>query len=350
MGSWGVVALADEPGALIAAFVGHHLELGAAEVHVCLDRPNEEARDLLAGVPGAVLHAAGEDGWTFGGTKRRPRSHLGRQKYNASRIFAQTRLDWLLHCDADEFLYPPEEGTIADMLAGAPPEAHWLRVGVAERVWIGGRQGADIFAGAFRLPWERFERFGAEIYDEAALHLLQYGLCGHRMGKCFARRGGARFIGVHHGLTTFSDPKQDPARAEVNGLRILHFDGLTELHYTLKMMRRALAEDASKTSRHTPARQLQFASMRADAAAPAHLHAIHQAAKTVSEAQADWLAAKGLLRRWHPDIPARAERALGRALDLSPAAFDRVLLRREAELVARATEAFGFAPRGLAAK
>ena len=63
MASWGVVAMVDEPAPLVAAFVGHHLGLGAAEVHVCLDRPNPAAQDLLAGVPGAA--ALNMEGWRW---------------------------------------------------------------------------------------------------------------------------------------------------------------------------------------------------------------------------------------------------------------------------------------------
>ena len=350
MAGWGVVALADEPGALVAAFVAHHLELGAGAVHVCLDRPNEEAQDLLAGVPGAHLHAAGADGWAFQDVGRRPRTHLGRQKYHASRMLAETGLDWLLHCDADEFLQPPGEGTIGALLDAAPEAANWLQVAVAERAWIGPGPGADIFAGVFRLPWDDFARQGRRVYDEAAMHLLHFGLCGHRMGKCFARAGRGLFIGVHQGLLSFSGETRDPAKAVLDGLRILHFDGLTELHYGLKMMRRALNEKPGRKSRHTEARQVQFLAMAEDAGQGAAMHALHVAAKTVTPAQAEWLAKAGHLRRWHPEIAARVARVLGQAPDLSPAAFDRALIAREAELIAHARAAYGFEPEALAAK
>jgi len=348
MAGWGVVALADEPGALVAAFVAHHLELGAGAVHVCLDRPNEEAQDLLCSVPGAYLHAAGEDGWAFEGLGKRPRTHLARQKYHASRMLAGTGLDWLLHCDTDEFLQPPTAGTIGALLDTAPAAANWLQVAVAERVWIGEDPGTDIFAGAFRLPWEDFPKHGRRVYDEAAMQLLHFGLCGHRMGKCFARAGRGLFIGVHHGLLSFSGEARDPAKAALDGLRILHFDGLTELHYVLKMMRRALNEKPGRKSRHTEARQVQFLAMAEDAGQGAGMHALHAAAKTVTPVQADQLAKAGHLRRWHPGIAARVARGLGQAPDLSPAAFDRVLIAREAALIARAQAAYGFVPEALA--
>lgn len=347
MASWGIAALVDEPGVLVAAFVTHHLELGAGAVHVCLDRPNEEARDLLAGVPGAHLHAAGEDGWAFQGLGKRPRTHLARQKYHASRMLAGTRLDWMMHCDADEFVEPPATGTVAALLDGAPAEANWLQMRVAERVWIGADPGADIFAGAFRLPWEEFARRGRRIYDEAAMQLLHFGLCGHRMGKCCARAGRGLFIGVHHGLRSYSGDMRDPAKAALPGLGILHFDGLTELHYVLKMMRRALNEKPGRKSRHTAARQVQFHAMAEDAGQGASLHAIHAVAKTVTPTQAARLEAAGVLRHADPGIAARAARCLGRPLDLSPAAFDRALIAHEAELIARAQAAYGFRPEAL---
>lgn len=57
----GVAALADEPGSLVAAFAAFHLAQGAAEVHICLDRPNPEAQDLLQGCRG--LSPCGGRGW-----------------------------------------------------------------------------------------------------------------------------------------------------------------------------------------------------------------------------------------------------------------------------------------------
>lgn len=338
MDSWGVAALADEPGVLVAAFVTHHLEQGAAEVHVCLDRPNEEARDLLAGVPGAVLHAAGEDGWAFNGLGRRPGSHLGRQKYHASRVLAQTRLDWIVHCDTDEFVWPVAGRPVGAVLAGVRAGASWLRIEVAERVHRQGAPVPDIFAGPFRLPRDDFATWGRPIYDEAARMLLHRGVSGHQLGKSAVRSGRGLFAGVHRPVRDWRGADRDIPFDGTADLRLLHFDGLTELHYALKMVRRALALQGAQPPSHGPHRLLQIEALAGAGGDARAIHDQWQAAKTITPAQAAQLADLGLLRDFTPGIAAR----LGR--DCSPAAFDQALLAREEALIARAAQAFGFDP------
>ncbi len=343
--------MADEPGMLVAAFVAHHLELGAAEVHVCLDRPNDEARDLLARVTGAVLHDAGEDGWAFHGTGHRPARMNARQKYHASRMLAETRLDWILHCDADEFMQPAPEGdSIAARLARVAPAMNWVQVAVAERVYLRRRPQPDIFAGAFRLPWAEFAREGQQIYDADTRELLQAGLCGHRMGKAMVRSGRGLFIGVHHGLRRFSGEERCPAVEPGGGLRILHFDGLSELHFVLKMLRYGLEDRPDNPTRHSRARQVQIAAMQTEAGAAERLRALHSAAKFITPAQAQALSSRGLLRRWQPEIAARVRRVLGPEFGLSPAAFDRALIGHEAALIGAVQARLGFDPQEIAAK
>ena len=45
--SWAVVATVDEPAPLVAAFVAHHLNEGAREVHLFLDKPDPETVALI---------------------------------------------------------------------------------------------------------------------------------------------------------------------------------------------------------------------------------------------------------------------------------------------------------------
>ncbi|TKD21335.1 hypothetical protein FBT96_09580 [Rhodobacter capsulatus] len=346
MASWGVVSMVDEPGPLVAAFVGHHLALGAAEVHVCLDRPNPEARDLLAGVPGAVLHEDGEDDWRFRGFGRRPENINARQKYHASRILARTRLDWLLHCDCDEYLQPSGDA-IAALLDRVPQAANWVQVPVAERVEIRGRPMADIFGGAFRLPWDAFETEGAQVYDDRVRALLTLGLCGHVVGKAIARSGRGLFLGVHAGLSHYPSARRDLYVIRGGGLRLMHFDGLTRLHYTLKMLRYGLAEAFNSPAAHGDARWAQIHALCPEEHGGAQT--LYDAAKTISEAQAQALIARKLLRGWAPGIAGRAAEVLPRPPDLSAAAFDRALIAREGRLFDLIRRRMGFDPATLAA-
>ena len=348
MATWGVVSMVDEPAPLIAAFVGHHLALGAAEVHVCLDRPNPEAHDLLAGVTGAVLHEDGEDGWSYRNFGRRPENMNARQKYHASRILAQTRLDWLLHCDCDEFLQPSGDA-IGDLLDRVPQKADWVQVPVAERVEIRGQPMPDIFGGAFRLPWADFAQDGGEVYDLLTLPLLYQGLCGHVVGKAMVRAGRGLFIGVHHGLTHYPLRRRSPAVAKGGGLRMMHFDGLTQLHYALKMLRYGLADLPNNPAAHSAARWTQIRAICEDAEAEERLRALYRAAKTISEEQAQALARRKLLRGWSPAIVARLATVLPVVPDLTAAAFDQALLAREGVLVDLIRARTGFDPADLAA-
>lgn len=342
MQTWGVVALADEPGSLIAGFAGWHLAQGAAEVHICLDRPNPEARDLLAGVPGVVLHAAGEDGWAFNGVGARPARHLGRQKYHASRMLAETRLDWLIHCDVDEFVRPLH-GTVAETVSAVRQGASYIRIPVAERAFAGA-PGRDIFGGPFRLPWDGFDARGPEIYDDAQMLLLNRGIAGHQIGKSATRSGRGLFLGIHQPMREFGGGGRDVPFDRTAALRLLHFDGLTELHYALKMVRRALALRVKTPPPHAPHRLLQIEALAGAGGDSAAIHAQWRAAKTITLRQAAALRGEGALSDERTAIAEQAERALGRRADFSAAAFDRALIAREAVLIDEAQKAFGFDP------
>lgn len=346
MASWGVVALVDEPAVLLAAQAAHHLAAGAAEVHLWLDRPDPEAADLLGAMAGVHLHHAGEDGWAFQGGGRRPNLHTARQKYIASKTLAETRLDWVMHCDADEFLTAPG-GSVAEALAAAPAALDWVAVEVAERVQIGGRAGADIFAGAFRRPWRDFDTEGAGIFAPAACDYLHHGLAGHHNGKCCARAGRGLFIGVHHGLQSWAGARA-VAQGSLPGLRLLHFDGLTELHYLLKILRRAQGVVPGAPSRHGAARLMQIAAVAGRAGDAQRLHRIWRLAKTLDRPQAAALEARGVLSHDAPGIAQSVAAQLGFCPDLSPAAFDRALIARERDLLESLRATFGFDPESLA--
>ena len=342
--SWGVAALVDEPAALIAAFAAYHLERGAAQVHLCLDRPNPEARDLLAALPGVVVTESGADGWRFHGVGKRPQKHLGRQKYHASRVLAETKLDWIVHCDADEFVQPVAGESIGAALGAVRQGASWAKIPVAERAHLTGAPEPDLFQGVFRLPWDDFESRGARIYGDATMLLLHGGLCGHRLGKAAVRSGRGLFAGVHRPMRDWKGADREIPVEGLKTLKLLHFDGLTELHYALKMMRRALNALSDKPPSHGASRRLQYLTMAEEATNVAHLHEQYAATKAIDAEQAEALEKLGVLGRWQPEIAERTARVFGRAIDLSPAAFDRALLRHEREMILRAAQTFGFDP------
>ncbi|MBZ4023943.1 hypothetical protein CKO11_15945 [Rhodobacter sp. TJ_12] len=349
MASWAIVAMVDEPAALLAAWAGHHLDLGASEVHLCLDRPQEEAFDLLDGTPCVHLHLDGADDWAFRGIGARPVGMNARQKYHASRILAQTRAEWLLHCDSDEFLWPEAPGTeVGALLDQVPQKINWLQVGVAERVHLRKTPRPDIFAGAYRLPWPRYANEGYQVYDALTRELLNYGLAGHHMGKAMVRAGRDLFIGVHHGLTRYNG-QRCPAVAPAPGLRVLHYDGLTLLHFALKMLRYGQEGRPDNPASHAPARWAQVRGFVDDVQADDLQRLVYRAAKTLGLNQTVALQERGLLRQFQPDVAARARAALGLSLDLRPAAFDRALICHEMALIGQLQARYGFDPKALAA-
>ena len=339
--AWGVVATVDEPPALVAAFVAHHLAAGAREVHVFLDRPNPEAEALLAGVEGCHLHQSGEDGWARGWKQKRPHRHQARQKYNATRVLAETRLDWILHCDADEYieLARPLEWE----LAKTGPVKAWLRLEVDERCFVGTGRGRTIFDGAFRRMWPEWDSEGTQFYAGRA-QFLNRGVGGHVAGKPVVRSGRDYAIGVHFPLSHWDSKVNDlPYRPSYNG-RLMHFDGMTPLHYLLKMLRRASTRVSGDPVPYVAPRTAQFSTAAERAGDPEGLRAFWWQVQGLSEAEAEVLAAKGLLTRPDPGI-AQAVRALfGDRVDLSPVAFDRALIEHEADLIRKARRLWGFDP------
>ncbi|OWY04248.1 MULTISPECIES: glycosyltransferase family 2 protein [unclassified Thioclava] len=344
MPRWGVVATVDEPAALVAAYVAHHLSIGASEVHVFFDRPNPEAEALLAPVEGAFIHHSGDDDWERSWRRKRPARHQGRQKYNATRALTETELDWMIHCDADEFvsLVRPLEWE----LAKTGEQKAWLRLEVDERCYLDRKPGPDIFSGVFRRRWDGFQDDGLMFYGFRA-RFLKKGLAGHVAGKPVVRAGRGYAIGVHYPLKDWDSKENDlPYRPSYNG-RLMHFDGLTPLHFILKMLRRATTKVKGQPVPYVGSRKAQFAEAAERAADPAELKALWWEVQGMRDYEAAELEAHELLIR--PDVKIAAEtRALfGDRVDLSPASFDHALLLHEAELIARLKDEFGFDPEPL---
>lgn len=341
---WGVAATIDEPAALVAAFVAHHLAVGAAEVHVFLDRANPEAEALLAGVPGAFVHRDGEDGWARAWRNKRPGRVQARQKYNASRALDQFGLDWVVHCDADEFVQPG--WPLAQELAQVGLEKGWLKLRVIERVYGTSQGQRDIFEGGFRLPWLKRAAKGAAAYGASAA-LLNDGLCGHTAGKAVVRAGQGYSIGVHFALSDFHKPANDVPYRPSEAARLLHFDGLTPLHYILKMLRRATTEVKGDPVPYGRARILQFTRMASVAADPDAMADLWWSAQGMPPERATALGRAGLFETPAHGIAASTRALFGDRVDLSPTAFDAALLVHEAPLIARLRQRFGFDPEAL---
>ena len=317
--TWAVVATVDEPPALVQAFVAWYLSLGAEQVFIYCDRPDDPVQPMLAHLAGVTVVPCDAAHWRHLG-KSRPQRHEIRQVRNARDADARAATDWILHCDADEFLWT--EQPVADALARLSPETDCLVLPVAERVHRNQAPGASIFAGAFRRPFRAQgakgpHPFGPE-YD-----LTYRGLTGHSQGKAFVRRGRSLLMSIHRPNAPGKDQQIVVERAAVDALELLHFEGLTPAFWAYKLARmvHALAErDGMPPSPH---RRRQ-----ADAliAGPEGALTLYQRLKCPDPQTVALLQSHGLwaARRFDP-APVVAQYFPGQPYDPSPEAIDRWL-------------------------
>lgn len=343
MPSWAVVATVDEPAPLIIAFAAHYLAMGASAVHLFLDRPNPAAQAALAAMARLHITVCDDAHWAALPRRKRPGLHVGRQTENAKLVFGQTRADWLFLCDCDEFLR--DGAALGRDLADQPRDVSFMRVPVAERVLRSTDAQAGIFDGMFRRPIALFEEVGPAIYGADA-DFYKKGMTGHAIGKSALRVGADLEISIHGPLSKLPEA-QRAARPQYGpiggaGLRseLLHFDGLTDLHYALKLLRRAAEPVFAGKPRHGAPRSAQIAKMAqlakmaqiaGDAAA---VMALVARLKRLTPRQYKALLATDYLDSAGFD-PSGAVAALGLKADFSCAAFDVELRARDADFIAK---------------
>ncbi len=311
--SWSVVATVDEPLVLVQAFVAWHLSEGAAEVILYFDRPDDPAAAVLEMVPQVRVIRCGADYWgaRHGG---RPAKHEVRQIHNATHAYLDCGADWLLHCDADEYLWP--HVPIAAALAAVDPLADAAIVPVAERVYLPDTAGGSIFNGAFRRPFVGSAVAGAALFGNGYA-MTHRGLTGHAQGKAISRIGRGLKLSIHR-------PRpHDALRMEtLSGAELLHFDGLTRAQWIFKLLRKADHFAHRGGMEPSPHRQRQIDAIRAN---PDAASALHDKLKSVSGARVAALRANGLLLEANLDSGKALAGYFG-TVDTSPTAFDDALL------------------------
>ena len=229
--SWAVVATVDEPPALIQTFLAWHLSLGAAEVHLYFDRADDPAAALCDGLPGVFVTICDDAYWAQTG-KPRPARHQVRQVRNARHASQRTEADWLLHIDADEFLWAEEP--VSTCLSRGDQTLDAVVAPVAERFYDTGSiaSAVTVLEGPFRKPFADGARQGRAMFGPD-YDLTLRGLTGHVQGKSFVRRARKLNISIHR-------PGGADLRIETcAGITLLHFDGLTSLHWVYKLLRKA---------------------------------------------------------------------------------------------------------------
>ena len=317
--TWAVVATVDEPPALVQAFVAWYLSLGAAQVFLYCDRPDDPVQPMLAHLARVTVVPCDAAHWLRLG-KSRPRRHEVRQVRNAQDADARASTDWILHCDADEFVWPGRP--VADVLGGVLPDTDCLVLPVAERVQGPDGPGASIFSGAFRRPFRERDAKGRQLFGRD-YDLTYRGLTGHAQGKAVVRRGRSLRMSIHRPGPARKGEEIAMERAEVDALELLHFEGLTPAHWDFKLARmvHALAErDGMPPSQH---RRRQANAL---IAAPERTASVHQRLKCPDPQTIEILKSHGLWadRAFDP-APLVAQYFPDHPFDPSRAAIDRWL-------------------------
>ncbi len=320
---WAVAAMVDEPAPLVAAFARHHLAIGAREVHLYLDRPNPDVAEMIGPRPGLTITVLDEAFWQIHNKGRRPHRHTGRQKFIATHSYRTTPCSWMLHCDADEFVRDGAE--LVDNLAKlAPDQPMTLRN--MERAYLPTDPGTQLFEGGFRAPLPLEPEDMEHIYG-AFTPFLHYGLTGHRIGKTIAPTGLPHEFGVHLMRTAEGDV---PEMAKSRQRHLLHFDGLTPLHYAIKLLRKAYENYPGPKRRLGEEREAQYKFARDHADRPEEIFHMVEGVQSLSEDQVHILSTIGKLDET-PFVPEDCG-----DLDLSRAGFDALLRAREAKLLRKA--------------
>lgn len=334
--SWSVHSTMDEPVELVSAFAAHYLAAGAAEVHLCLDRKNEEILDVLGRFAQVRLTVCDEAYWYRTRVGTRPIGQAERQIINLKAHYAASRHDWLLFCDADEFLYTDPEGLNLDqMLARCSDDVLFYTFPVAERFYQTGSAPMTIFEGLYRCRSPRVQAIGPTIYGDK-WQFLSRGLLQDGPGKSVMRVGAGLDVNIH----LPKDPQMaTPAQLAVfRGSYLLHYDGLTPFHWALKLVRwycsmiDLLGDDEVKIrQRRTSGRNRQAEFLHRNRHDPSALSAMTDLQRLNAEQMVQLAAAGGI-----PSIESSVEVTALQVFpdtDYSQATFDRKLRELHADFI-----------------
>lgn len=201
---------------MVLAFVAHHLEVGASEIFLFFDDPEDPAYDLVVDQPGVQAFRCDAAHWAAL-APRRPPGHLRRQVLNVALARSRSRADWLGHIDIDEFIW--SKGAFTDVLAAIVPEDPVLRLLPAERVFTHLPGPNEITAeGGFKLRMP--DRLAGQLFGDFG-PLMSHGFQGHTIGKTFVRQGVKCQLTIHRAKDAIGNRIDGPA--EYRSARLLHF-------------------------------------------------------------------------------------------------------------------------------
>jgi hypothetical protein len=258
--SFSTVSLMRETPDVVRRFAAYYRDAGADETLVYHDGPLPPELAALE-VPGLVLVACDDVFWEAlaGG---RADGLEDRQSAIAQAGLARCRSDWLLVCDADEFVFGDRR--IPDFLDRIPASVDAVSVPTAEAVWGPGDDLSVPFGSThFRLKWRSdklWKGLRRLVYGEVAPH-LNSGLAGHVSGKEFLRAGRSYSWIRNHSAQrdgvgiTRPAASIDPALA---GMYVGHFDAIGLARWTEKWRRRVERDTLARNMSETRTSQMQL--------------------------------------------------------------------------------------------
>jgi hypothetical protein len=237
---------------------------------------------------------------------------------NATWTYNRSTVDWLLHIDADEFL--TLGAPLSEELAALRPGDGWLKIRNHERVWTYGQHaldGGSVFTGAFRKPMPNADDDLRRIYGPKA-RFLWNGFAGHPIGKALSATGRHYRINTHSPRAGRGADSHLPPYRTARHAALLHFDGLTPLHWAAKTLRYAEQGDPAIDALLHPQRQAQVRHVRDACPDLKSILAFHSSLFCLSDQEDLALGLLGLIHR--PPIDPEAD--LQRLLPGAPARFE----------------------------
>jgi Glycosyl transferase family 2 len=326
--TWGVVMTVNEPSALVISNAAWHISTGAQEVHLYFDRPNDPVLQTVAAIQQVRVVECNEEYWSRANVKR-PHSQTRRQFINANDALKHCSVDWLAHIDADEFLL--QNSPIQRELKSIQEIGAALHFDVRERVYFHNSSACSIFDGAFRSRSQMPAALDRSIFGELNRY-LQRGLLSHCAGKTAVPTNQDFLLGVHSAYKGRRSGESRAASFKSKSTVLLHFDGMTPLHWIAKLLRYARTTQQHGTSMFSKSRQCQIAECLKSIGSHESALAFHDKLRLLNHAQKLRHANFDLLHTEGFNPLTAILSVTSRHVDLSPAAFDVEFLAREPEI------------------
>ncbi|SFA72335.1 Glycosyl transferase family 2 [Poseidonocella pacifica] len=224
---WGIVATIKASPLRTLEFAAHHLEMGAARLHLFLDADNA-AEPALAAHPDITVIRTDAAYWRMRRpreTHRRPPDHQSRQFANAKWAYMHTDLDWIAHIDVDEFLWSDTD--LGAELAVLPVECHCARIHPLEYLTPLSSGPASFKSCA--TAWMQRLQETREIYPTYGQH-LNGGFLSHVAGKLFVRCGLPDMKIQIHNVT--ENGLTNPGERVLVDAALLHFHARSFRHWS----------------------------------------------------------------------------------------------------------------------